>query len=88
MSHTRCATKISSPRVCRRPRGFGFVEFLDARDADDAVRDMDGRTFGGREISVVLSQEKRKTPREMAHRDDCTWRWCGWGVTGCIPVFE
>lgn len=34
------------------------------------MRDMDGRTFGGREIQVVMSQEKRKTPREMAQRED------------------
>ncbi len=52
------------------------MEFLDARDADEAVRHLDGRSFGGREISVCLSQEKRKTPREMAQREDSM---CAWG---------
>ena len=37
---------------CRRPRGFGFVEFMDERDAEDAMYGLDGKLFGGREISV------------------------------------
>jgi len=32
--------------------GYGFVEFEDARDADDAVRDMDRRTLDGARIIV------------------------------------
>lgn len=36
----------------RRPRGFGFIEFRDARDAETAMRKLDGTTVGGREISV------------------------------------
>lgn len=31
---------------------------------------MDGKVIGGREISVVLSKESRKTPREMSRRED------------------
>ena len=35
-----------------RPKGFGFIEFLDARDADDAIYHLDRTMFGGREIEV------------------------------------
>ena len=31
--------------------GFGFVEFDDDRDADDAVREMDGRSFLGKRLA-------------------------------------
>lgn len=34
---------IRSVWVARNPAGFAFVEFEDARDADDAQRGMDGR---------------------------------------------
>jgi len=39
-------------RTGRRPRGFGFIEFVDERDADDAMNALDGRVWGGREITV------------------------------------
>lgn len=51
--------------MCSRPRGFGFVEFRDPRDAEDALYHVDRNIFGGREISVVMSKESRKTPKEM-----------------------
>ncbi|KAL0266516.1 UNVERIFIED_CONTAM: hypothetical protein PYX00_009028 [Menopon gallinae] len=41
--------------VARNPPGFAFVEFEDPRDADDAVRGLDGRTVCGRRIRVEPS---------------------------------
>ncbi|KAA6418703.1 MAG: pre-mRNA splicing factor [Trebouxia sp. A1-2] len=55
-----------------RSRGFGFIEYRDPRDADDAMYRMDGANIGGRDITVVQSKEARKTPREMIVRDG---RW-------------
>ncbi|KAL0032391.1 hypothetical protein WJX79_009077 [Trebouxia sp. C0005] len=52
-----------------RSRGFGFIEYRDPRDADDAMYRMDGANIGGRDITVVQSKEARKTPREMIVRD-------------------
>ena len=40
--------------VCRRSRGFGFIEYRDPRDADDAMYKMDGSNIGGRDITVSL----------------------------------
>lgn len=40
------------PPACSRPRGFGFIEFKDSRDAEDALYHLDRSTFMGREISV------------------------------------
>lgn len=47
------------------PRGFGFVQFLDPFDAEEAKRYMDRQIFKGREISVVFAEENRKRPDEM-----------------------
>ncbi|XP_018477188.1 serine/arginine-rich SC35-like splicing factor SCL30 [Raphanus sativus] len=47
------------------PRGFAFVEFVDAYDAGEAQRSMNRRVFGGREITVVVASESRKRPEEM-----------------------
>lgn len=41
--------------LCRRPRGFGFIEFAYERDAEDAMNALDGKIWGGREITVPLS---------------------------------
>ena len=41
--------------------GYGFVDFEDYRDADDAVHDMDGKDLrGGRLVDCVLCIERRR----------------------------
>ncbi|XP_039020070.1 serine/arginine-rich SC35-like splicing factor SCL30 [Hibiscus syriacus] len=50
------------------PRGFAFVQFVDSYDAAEAQWRMNGKIFGGREISVVVAAENRKRPEEMRHR--------------------
>ncbi|KAL5110667.1 Serine/arginine-rich splicing factor 12 [Taenia crassiceps] len=52
-----------------RPKGFAFVEFDDARDAEDAIYHMNHSRFAGREITVEFTRGTRKTPAEMRARD-------------------
>ena len=40
--------------------GYGFVEFSDYRDADDAVADLDGKDMDGGRVRVELAREDPK----------------------------
>ena len=42
--------------VARNPPGFAFILFEDKRDAEDAVRDMDGKYICGERIRVELAR--------------------------------
>ncbi|KAF9575780.1 serine arginine-rich splicing factor [Mortierella alpina] len=48
--------------------GFGFVEFENARDAEDAVYEFKGKRFMGESLVVELAREGR--PRRDERRDD------------------
>ncbi len=43
-------------RVARRPPGFGFVTFDDSRDAEDAVKSLDGQDFMGKRIKSEIAR--------------------------------
>lgn len=44
--------RLTSVWLARSPPGFAFVEFEDMRDAEDAVRGLDGKTVCGRRVSI------------------------------------
>ncbi|XDV53692.1 hypothetical protein PO909_022128 [Leuciscus waleckii] len=46
---------LRSVWVARKPPGFAFVEYEDARDAEDAVKGMDGKVLCGAHVRVELS---------------------------------
>jgi splicing factor, arginine/serine-rich 2 len=41
---------IPRDRHTKESRGFAFVRYYDKRDAEDALKEMDGRTLDGREL--------------------------------------
>jgi len=43
--------------------GYGFVDFEDYRDADDAVHDLDGKDIRGSRVRVELARDRRDRDR-------------------------
>jgi RNA recognition motif-containing protein len=44
--------------------------FVEGRDAEDALKEMDGTELDGRVLTVQKAQGPRKTPGEMRHKSD------------------
>ncbi|CAF1394059.1 unnamed protein product [Adineta ricciae] len=53
----------------RDAKGFGFVEYEESRDAEEARRALDRYRLLGRELEVEFARGDRKTPSEMRARE-------------------
>jgi len=54
---------VITDRETGRSRGFGFVE-MDAADADNAIREADGKELSGRSLRVNEAQERQRRPQQ------------------------
>ncbi len=50
--------KLVTDRETGRPRGFGFVEMGSGEAADTAIRELNGKDFGGRALTVNEAKER------------------------------
>ncbi|MBX9686567.1 MAG: RNA-binding protein [Candidatus Obscuribacterales bacterium] len=51
---------IATDRETGRSRGFGFVEMASQEAAEAAIKGLNGKELSGRQISVSISQPKKK----------------------------
>ena len=50
--------KVITDRETGRSRGFGFITFNEASDADNAIEQMNGTELDGRTLNVNEAQER------------------------------
>lgn len=53
----------------RDSKGYGFVEYEESRDAEEALHALDRYRLFGRELEVEFARGDRKTPSEMRARE-------------------
>ncbi|GMJ09178.1 Serine/Arginine-Rich Protein Splicing Factor 34 [Hibiscus trionum] len=64
-------------KVPPRPPGYAFVEFEEARDAEDAIRGRDGYDFGGNRLRVELAHGGRGRSSVDRHSNHSSGRGRG-----------
>jgi len=62
--------KYGKPNDFLIKQGFGFVEFDDHRDADDAVYDLNGKELLGQRVSVEHARGTRRDRSPARRRGD------------------
>ena len=63
------SAKIITDRVTGQSKGFGFVEFSDKSGAEEAIKELNGSSFEGRNIVVNEAKPMEERPRHSRSRD-------------------
>jgi RNA recognition motif-containing protein len=66
------SVSIPQDRETGRQRGFAFVEMANQADAEAAIKGLNGKEVGGRQIAVNVSQPK---PRDGGRSGGGGGRW-------------
>ena len=56
------SSKIISDRETGRSKGFGFVEMPEQAEAEEAIKELDGREVEGRNIRVNVAKPREERP--------------------------
>jgi RNA recognition motif-containing protein len=62
------SVKIIRDRHSGNPKGFGFVEMVDATSANKAIKNLNGYELNGRELNVNEARSREATPRNKDNR--------------------
>ena len=54
---------VITDRDTNRSRGFGFVEFEDEANNEDAIDKLNGKELDGRAISISVARPREERPR-------------------------
>jgi len=64
---------LPTDRETGRVRGFAFIEFIDAAEAEEAIRRFNNQSFNGRPISVSIARAKEdRPPADRSNRPTTT----------------
>ncbi|HBM15665.1 MAG TPA: RNA-binding protein [Lentisphaeria bacterium] len=63
---TVVSAKTISDSMSGRSKGFGFVEMSTSEEAENAIKELDGKDFEGRKIVVNAAKPKEDKPRRPA----------------------
>lgn len=59
---------VINDKMSGRSKGFGFVEFENAEEAQAAIKALDGSDMGGRKIVVNEARPREDRPRDGGFR--------------------
>ncbi len=62
------SAKIITDRDTGRSKGFGFVEMPTQVEGEEAIKNLDGKEIGGRNIKVNEARPREQRPRSRRPR--------------------
>ena|SRR5437867_5266931 len=67
--------QVITDRETGRSRGFGFVEMLNAGEAQAAIEGLNGTSVGGRQLTVNEARQREGEDRPRRPREERRPRW-------------